>query len=471
MTALEKIKKIAGFLRGKHGQEIAHKFELAVSTYATTGNESECCFDESIGLVWPKAKEIIDLWLGSEKERLYVSEVIDLADLKKGKLNLVYAPCGSGKTFFVENTLKGMRGNPRQNMLYLSPTVALVNALKFRGESHLRSDGKGGLVREWKQAGITAMTYAAFGSIIRRARSEEKYADDKFWNNGSVICADELAQGIRQISFDKNYKSDNLTRIAIEELRKRIANSSNLVVTVSATPKRLVDEYFYDVRLVGTYLPPQGYKEGTVERYYELDNLLDKLEPHQRGMIYIAQIAHMKRAVERLEGRGIHAVAIHALSNTDYKMDSEQIHAIESLEKNEEIPEDVQVLLINAAYETGLNIRPEKSHLDYIVVHDSNEDTQIQVRGRYRGDIGTVYYRKKPGHGSREMPKGAIVPYLDRRLTPDDKKELCGDLSFKDERGRTLGWRTVKPLLQAQGYEVLEKKSGGTRYTIISIGE
>ena len=137
MTALEKIRKIASFLRDKHGQETAHRFEVAVLVYATMGNESEHFLDEPISLVWAKTKEIIDLWQGSKKGRLYVSEVVDLADLKKGKLNLVYAPCGSGKTFFVENTLKSMRGNPRQNMLYLSPTVALVNALKFRGESSL----------------------------------------------------------------------------------------------------------------------------------------------------------------------------------------------------------------------------------------------------------------------------------------------------------------------------------------------
>lgn len=411
-------------------------------------------------------------------KRLYVSDAVDMTDIRKGQLNLVYAPCGSGKTYFVEHKLKECADDPSQDVLYLVPTISLREAFELRGEDFEAFElWNGAIAYERKQEGFTAMTYAAFGAKIQKAREKGTYRDGLFWNDHSVICADELSQAVKQSHFSGG--SANFTKVALEELKKRIANKTNTVVTVSATPKPFLDDGFFLfpgkmealTRLVKMFFRPEGYKDGCVESYHNLKNLLKKLDASQRGMIYVTQITQIDRAVSLLQDRGINAVGIFSTNNSDHKMSREQMAVRKSLIRDEKIPEDVQVLVINAAYETGLNIRPEKSRLDYIVVHDKNEATQVQVRGRYRGDIETVYYRREPEDGLGEIPEDVIAPYLGRRLTSDDKKRLCGELGFKDKRGRTLGWRTVKPLLEAQGYEVLEKKSGGDRYTVINIGE
>ena len=86
---------------------------------------------------------------------------------------------------------------------------------------------------------------------------------------------------------------------------------------------------------------------------------------------------------------------------------------------------DIQVLIIHAAYQTGLNIDPSKTRLDYIVVHNSNEDTQTQAKGRYRGDIDVVYTREKSSECEYVIAQEAIAPYLGIRLYTKDKKELC----------------------------------------------
>lgn len=397
--------------------------------------------------------------------RMYVSDVVDMSTIERGKLNLVYAPCGCGKTYFIEHKLKESNANPFQDMLYLSPTVALAEAFRSRGTMREYVDRRGETVEFWKQDGVVAMTYAAFGSRIKRAKEEGTYSDELFWNDHSLICADELSQAIKQSHYGGT--SDNLTAYALKELEKRFKNPTNTVVTVSATPKRLISRFFGDIHLVKTEPRPVGYTEGSVVKYHELDNLLSSLDPSLRGMIYVGRISMMNDVVSFLRGRGIHAIGIHSQRNSVHRMDDEQIAAVDSLVKDEMIPEYVQVLVINAAYETGLNIRPDKSHLDYIVVHNANEDVQTQVRGRYRGDIDTVYYRDDPGDEGREVSHEAIEPYLGVKLTKSDKNELRELLGFKDDRNRLLGWPSVRRILKSQGYEVHDKKSNGVRYSII----
>ena len=471
MELLEKMKKIANALRSKHGGDAAHQFELAVLTYLTTGEQAVACDHEPICSIWGKVRDILDE--GNIDSKVYVSDVVDMRDMRRGKLNLVYAPCGSGKTYFVENVLKNERGHFKGNMLYLAPTVALVRALKFRGESYLTPDGHGYLVREWRHAGITAMTYAAFGAIIKREREAGTYDDAKLWNDHTIICADELSQGVSQSNYTDRHGNripdgKNVTKIALEELEARIKNEGNLVVTVSATPRRLIGKYFQDVRMVGMYLNPRGYRDGTVVRYSDLDALLDRIDPAKRGLIYIGRVTQMLRAVERLESRGIHAAAIYSRNYEKTPMRREQLEAVESLEMDERIPDGIQVLIINAAYETGLNIRPEKSHLDYVIVHDVDPDTQIQARGRYRGDIDTVYHKDALDGETVSIDFARLSPYIGKTLRAPEKKQLLSELGLKDSRGRPMGWPAFVKLLKEQGHAIEEGKDRTGRYYVIA---
>lgn len=125
--------------------------------------------------------------------------------------------------------------------------------------------------------------------------------------------------------------------------------------------------------------------------------------------------------------------------------------------------------MVNGAYETGINIRPEKTKLDYVIVNDSNDETIVQARGRYRSDIETLYKRvsknddKKPG---RIINHEVIEPYLGIRLDKKMKDELRGKLGFKDEQGRLIGWKATAEELKKE-YIVQDKKSGSHRFSLI----
>ena len=405
---------------------------------------------------------------GSVDKRVYVSDVVDLHDIKRGKLNLIFAPCGCGKTYFVENTLKrNAQEKTGKDLLYLSPTISLREAVEHRGIPVESLDWNGLPVYEWKQDGITAMTYAAFGKRIYEAKMACTYKDADWWNGRAIICLDELSQAVRQSRFPSG-GGLNYTKIAFDEIVRRVRNANNVVVTVSATPTLAVSRFINDIHLVKMREAPVGYIDERVERYDRLDRVLKSLDPSQRGIIYIRHIKQLLDAEQALRDRGISATAIFSKHSKYHKMSPDRLKVIQTLVSEEKLPDDVQVLLINAAFETGLNIRPEKSHLDYVVVHESSEETQIQARGRYRGDIGVAYYKKfsdeRPEH---VIDAETVAPYLERKLTPADTKELSEKLDLRDGRGRPLGWTSVKRVLMNQGYTVESPRSSATRYTWI----
>ena len=406
-----------------------------------------------------------------DSEKRYVSDAIDMRELVGGKLNLIYAPTGSGKTTFVETALKRYSECFSQELLYLAPTRSLSEAIKRRGKKRTKRYESGAVTEWWDQDGMTVMTYAAFGHAIQCEQLEGTYQPERWWNNDALICLDELSQGVHQAYYEKGM---NPTMFALQELVKRTKDESNIVVTLSATPKPAVNFFKFwnnvDINIIKSTLGLHGYKTKKIKEYIDLDNLLMSLDDAQRGLIYISTIEHIISAVSLLESRGIHAVGIWSTKNKEHPLNEEQQEAIRALVSDERLPEGIQVLIINTAYETGLNIRPEKSHLDYIVVHNSNDDTVTQVRGRYRGDLDTLYRRVKPD-GSEEFIRpvddSLVAPFLGIRLGKNDKRRLMEALNFRDDRGRLIGWTKVAQHIRDNGYLVVERKSGGTRYWMI----
>ena len=404
-------------------------------------------------------------------KKRYVSDAIDMCELVGGKLNLIYAPTGCGKTTFVETALKRYSECFSQELLYLVPTRSLSEAIKRRGRKRTKRYENGAVAEWWEQDGMRVMTYAAFGYAIQYEQQEGTYQPERWWSNGALICLDELSQGVHQAYYEK---SMNPTMFALQELVKRTRDESNIVVTLSATPKPAVNYFKFwnnvDINIVKSTLGLHGYETKTITEYADLDSLLMSLDDTQRGLIFISTIERIISAVSLLEGRGIHAVGIWSTKNKDHPLNEEQKEAIRSLVSDEKLPEDIQVLIMNTAYETGLNIRPEKSHLDYIVVHNSNDDTVTQVRGRYRGNLDTLYRRMKPdGYEEfiRPVDDSLIAPFLGMRLGKNEKRRLMETLNFRDDRGRLIGWTKVARHIRDNGYLVLDKKSGGTRYWMI----
>ena len=140
-------------------------------------------------------------------------------------------------------------------------------------------------------------------------------------------------------------------------------------------------------------------------------------------------------------------------------MTDAQRQAREHIISKEELPPQYDMVIINASSETGINIYGK---VDYIVVHNDSEETQIQIRGRYRQDLDRLYLYDK---NAINVPE----EFLDRKLFAPDKQELCEAVNIRDKKGKRYNWNTVKDRIEQAGYSVVSGREKNKRYEIITL--
>lgn len=128
-----------------------------------------------------------------QSEEYFLGEkgVVNLKEIQWGKLNIITAPCGSGKTTFVEKKLwsEAYWGD----LLYLIDSRNALDAFKIRGEEK-EYNGK----IYYKHRGITAMTYATFAALCIYKSDEWLWNDENLRDynsqNYTYITHDRLAE-------------------------------------------------------------------------------------------------------------------------------------------------------------------------------------------------------------------------------------------------------------------------------------
>ena len=141
----------------------------------------------------------------------------------------------------------------------------------------------------------------------------------------------------------------------------------------------------------------------------------------------------------------------------DFKLWKSKIFQKKKHQTADSIPQQSWIL---EGSETSINIYGK---VDYIIIHRSDEDTQTQVRGRYRETLQTLYVLKYDG------PIRVPSEYLDRDLYTEDKNKLCALLNIHNNKGRRVGWTTIKKKLKEAGYTLTERHPGSRRCTVISL--
>ena len=140
-------------------------------------------------------------------------------------------------------------------------------------------------------------------------------------------------------------------------------------------------------------------------------------------------------------------------------MTEEQRRVREYILTNAALPPEYDMFIINASSETSINIFGD---LDYIVIHNQEEETQIQVRGRYRDDLDSLYVLNYDS-----------VPYVPAefmgvKLFTEDKKRLCAFLSLRHKDGKKKAWTATKEALIEDGYTITEGRQDNKRFVIIT---
>ena len=406
----------------------------------------------------------------------HISDLItDPQLLSPGRINLIEANVSAGKTHFALDTVPKWAGTPAK-VLYLIDTNngecrIQQNIITVSRQTYqlclMFGPSKWGEIFHDADDKMPVMTYAGFGSEVRN--------DPKFpWHDFDYIICDEMQNLIKYQTF----KGEKKNLIAAENaLRTIVTEGKATVVALSATPRTIKEHYgelCYEVPFDRSDL----VRLETFERlpYKTRTEEIISQNRGKKGILYTTRIEDMKKYIQYANSIHVRADGFWSTrmeTQLKHSMSAAQFELRRTVLDKETIPDNIDLLVINAASETCIKIQEAKCKVDYMIIHDQNEEIQIQVRGRYHGDLPRLYYHDIEAANNLAC-QNLPVHFLDTRLYEEGKKALCDYLDLrkpKDPYGPHYMWPKSKEYLCANGYSIEEKKDSkrnGARYAVIS---
>ena len=362
-------------------------------------------------------------------ERQYLLDYINENDSKfyQNCFNIIKTPCGSGKTYFCMDVICNPNTKYTLNRcLYVTDTRALAESVRIDYENRTKMKAS-----QWNW-NLNVITYQ---TLANKIRDNEGIG---WLSQYDYVFLDEIHQ---LFIYSKQYDSckhedDNARYSLIINNLIKIAEETTLVC-LSATPKPLYT-YVIDKKLgymIHDVIPPtdiRKIKSYVTQTTYETTNMQEiaynlKLDDETKVFVFAQTINELKNYEKIFRGHGYSTLAL--WNDTKYQKDEHkhkltdyQLQAREKLLETGEF--DEQVLLLNGAYESGINIEhsPESKKQTVIVLVAHNDDIKIeQARGRIRHDIDVLYHND-------------YVEDLYEQMGEENNVELCERLNELVER-------------------------------------
>ena len=389
----------------------------------------------------------------------YLTDAVHMDEIEKGVLNLVCAPTGSGKTRWALYVLSKTASKPYKVVYLIDTRNGKEQLLRNELTAFYDDDWRETVLHgetDWFGEAIThekivVMTYAKFGSLIRENAS--------LANAFELIICDEIHNLPRFCQFTSNPSDIPLHKIARAQIERIVRAGKTTVVGISATPERAEKELNCKTKRISVDKDVRCFKTKETIPYLSPEFLLTQLSPADTGILYAAHIRKMKSLCARARELGFRAIAFWSINNTEYPMDAEQLAVREYILDHSELPPEYNLFIINASSETSINIFP---HVDYIVVHTKEKETQVQVRGRYRGDLDRLYLWDS--EAKIEVPQ----EFLDKKLFTDDKERLCETMRILKPNGTIRKWNSIQDVLIEAGYSIINGRENNRHYAIIT---
>ena len=385
----------------------------------------------------------------------YLSEMVDVSLLKKDKLNIIKAPTGSGKTYFALTHIPALVHDAVHNVVFLIDTI---NGKEQILRNYNAISEYYGWAKEADENGmwfdddnnVVILTYAKYGSLSQR------YTD--FHANFDYIICDELPSLIKFQHFSPR---PNLHSVALMMLKSAVRNDRTTVIGMSATPRKMKEEfegYYFELPIDQTEL--LHYDVDEIIPIRDFSFVLSALDPTEIGICYISRITQMIAVETEAKRIGLRPISVWSTGNRKYLMTEEQLSVRESILKDYTIPKGYNLLIINSSSETSIKI---KSPVDYVIVNSTNDDTQVQVRGRVNNDLKRLYI-PATSTDPIEVPE----KFLGIRLFYQDRIELCEIINLKNRYNRQYKWTTIRSLLIDSDYILTEGRQNNLRYVVIT---
>lgn len=245
-------------------------------------------------------------------------------------------------------------------------------------------------------------TYAQFGVWVRD--------NPAFAARFEVIICDE-AHNI--VVFPTYSPQPNFASIARDAICEAAANPDIMVVGITATPEPL-DKLACPQHIVPLDASQlRQYENHNIQPYSSLRQTLENLPRGNTGMLYVPHIHTIKECECIAAAAGHNPICIWSAANKDHPMNEEQLAARNYILQNEQIPPPYDLFIFNGSCETSINLR---GNIDYFIAHTTNPTHITQARGRYRGDLETLYVF------DRECEELVVPPeFLDIQLFQEDQ--------------------------------------------------
>lgn len=377
---------------------------------------------------------------------VYLADYIIMHHYNIRQNTFIISPTGSGKTYYILDVL-----TPGHKCLYLCDN----NNLKRAVLKHPNTVEYGVLNAN---ADVEVATYKQFGK-------EAIYRTRDFINQYDYVIADEVHN---LIDYSKFSKDTDLSR-AIDALVQNYENTK--IVFFTATPYYLdciKTEYsfflnnfkvwdFSKVKEIKRYT---NKRRAYISSMYQIKFVLEEYKEafmynNWKCLIYTPKVTDMHKIEQIVIDKGLNPILLWSTSRTEEPMNNEQLITNAQLIETGYLKEPYNVLIINRATETGVNIYDEDMNL--VIVNTVNVTQQIQVRGRVRHDIDLIVLKDKD---MTKVAKTIIIPpeLLDVQLSKQSLEQFIKDYGLKDTNKEKF--ITVNKFLSLikEEYEVTKKK-------------
>lgn len=394
-------------------------------------------------------------------KKYYYDELFTKLQLKyiKERINLVESPCGSGKSYHCARIIN--RINTNKDIYYVTDTRMLRESIQKELPPHTQ-----------------VITYQKLGMML-----DDTSQRHQFVNNTEMIFLDEIHQLFRyanrfNVIDSQNQEEKHYYRIAMAWLYR--LPQFMKVIALSATPGDLLRHAKDngEMNMINSVIDKeqrQMLHRQVVANEKQVHNMFDylssdfELKDRKKALIYTSTIKELKKYALLLESKG-YKVGVLWSQNSKEELSQEQLVLIDHLKQHNKLPSDIDVLLINSAYESGWNLENEgTTDIQTICIATSDIVTITQVQNRVRHDINLLvthqqviskgdYYNFEWVEKHTEHCNVVLQQYDDKLLmTKHDKDQLAKEIAFlNDDRKYITKYQEIIKVLDklnvAYGY-------------------